>query len=108
MTDLHQQIADLEADIDALSDVAERCRKSMIVAKVAIVGGFLVFGATLFGMIWSDPVALLVGIAATLVGIVFYGSSRSTREQIAGKIKLCEARRAEMIDGMSLRAMEPH
>ena len=41
MTDLHQQIADLEAEIDALSDAAEQCRKSMIVAKVAIGGGIL-------------------------------------------------------------------
>ena len=48
MTDFHQQIADLEADIDALSDAAERCRKSMIIAKAAIAGGLLVFGATAF------------------------------------------------------------
>lgn len=108
MTDLHQQIADLEADIDALSDAAERCRKSMIVAQVAFVGGLLVFGATLLGVIWSGPIALLVGIAATLVGIVFYGSSRSTREQITGKIKLSEARRAELIDGMDLSMVQAH
>jgi hypothetical protein len=36
MIDLHQQIADLEVEIDALSDAAEQCRKSMVVAKVAI------------------------------------------------------------------------
>jgi hypothetical protein len=106
MTDLHHQIADLEADIDALSDEAERCRKSMIVAKIAVVGGLLVFGASLLGLIWSDPIALVVGIAATLAGIVFYGSSRSTREQVAGKIKLCEARRAELIDGMDLSTVQ--
>ena len=41
MTDLHQQIADLEAEIDALSDAAEQCRKSMVVAKVAIGVGIL-------------------------------------------------------------------
>jgi hypothetical protein len=106
MTDLHEQIADLEADIDALSDAAERCRKGMIVAKVAVVGGLLVFGATLFGVIWSGPVALLVGIAASLAGTVFYRSSRSTREQIVGKIKLCEVRRAELIDGMDLSTVQ--
>src|SRR4051812_22379965 len=106
MTDHHQQIADLEADIDALSDAAEQCRKSMIIAKAAVVGGLLVFGATLFGVIRSGPIALLVGIAATLVGIAFYGSSRSTREQIAGRIKLCEARRAELIDGMDFSTVQ--
>jgi ABC-type transport system involved in cytochrome bd biosynthesis fused ATPase/permease subunit len=102
MTDLHQQIADLEADIEALSDEAERCRKGMIVAKAAVVGGLLVFGATLFGLIRSDPIALLAGITATLAGVVFYGSSRSTREQITAKINRHEARRAELIDGMDL------
>jgi len=102
MTDLYQQIADLEADIDTLSDAAERCRKSMIVAKGAVVGGLLVLGAALFGLIWSDPIAVLGGIAATLAGIVFYGSSRSTREQIVGKIRLYEASRNELIDGMDL------
>jgi hypothetical protein len=106
MTDFHQQIADLEADIDALSDAAERCRKSMIIAKAAIASGLLVFGATVFGLIRSDPIALVVGIAAALAGIGFYGSSRSTREQIVGKIKLCEARRAELIDGMDLSTVQ--
>ena len=106
MTDLHHQIADLEADIDALSDAAERCRKSMIVAQVAFVGGLLVFGATLLGVIWSDAISLVAGIAATLIGIVFYGSSRSTREQIAAKIRLYEARRAELIDGMDLSTVQ--
>jgi hypothetical protein len=106
MTDLHQQIADLEAEIDDLSEAAERCRKSMIIAKVAVVGGLLVFGAALFGLISSGPVALLVGIAATLAGIVFYGSSRSTREQIAGRIRQYEARRAELIDRMDLSTVQ--
>jgi hypothetical protein len=106
MTDLHQQIADLEAQIDALSDTAERCRKGMMVAQVTIAGGLLVFGATVFGVIWSDPITLIVGIAATLAGIGFYGSSRSTREQTIGTIRSCEARRAEMINGLSLRAVE--
>ncbi len=102
MTDFHQQIADLEADIDALSDAAERCRKSMIIAKVAIAGGLLMLAANLFGVIWSDPIILVVGIAATLAAVVFYGSSRSTREQITEKIRACEARRAELIDGLDL------
>jgi hypothetical protein len=108
MTDRHQQIADLEADIDALSDAAERCRKSMIVAKLAVVGGLLIFGAALFGLISSGPIALLAGIAVTLAGIVFYGSSRSTREQIVGKIKLHEAHRARLIDGMNLSTVQAH
>lgn len=106
MTDSRQEIADLEAEIDALSFAVEQCRKSMIVAKVAVVGGLLVFGASLLGLLWSDPIALVVGIAAILAGIAFYGSSRGSLEQVTEKIKVCEARRAEIIDGMDLQPMQ--
>ena len=106
MTDLHQQIADLEAEIDALSDAAERCRKSMIVAKAAVVAGILLFGASLLGLIHSDAIILVVGIAVTVAGIGFFGSSRGTLDQLAEKIRVREARRTEMIDGMDLRTVQ--
>ncbi len=106
MTDLHQQIADLEAEIDALSDAAEKCRKSMVVAKAAVGVGILLFVAALLGILRVDTIVLVIGIAATLAGIGFYGSSRSSLDQISTKIRAYEARRAEMIDGMSLRRVE--
>jgi hypothetical protein len=105
MTDLHQQIADLEAEIDALSDAAERCRKSMIVAKAAVVTGILLFGASLLGLIRSDAIILVVGIAVTVAGIGFFGSSRGTLDELAEKIRVREARRTEIIDGMDLRTV---
>ena len=106
MTDLHQQIADLEAEIDILSDAAERCRKSMIVARAAVVAGILLFGASLLGLIRSDAIILVVGIAVTIAGIGFFGSSRGTLDQLAEKIRVREARRTEMIDGMDLQVMQ--
>ncbi len=106
MTDLHQQIADLEAEIDILSDAAERCRKSMIVAKAAVVAGILLFGASLLGLIRSDAIVLVVGIAVTIAGIGFFGSSRGTLDQLAEKIRVREARRTEMIDAMDLRTVQ--
>ena len=106
MTDLHQQIADLEAEIDILSDAAERCRKSMIVAKAAVVAGILLFGASLLGLIPSDAIILVVGIAVTVAGIGFFGSSRGTLDQLVEKIRVREARRTEIIDGMGLRTVQ--
>lgn len=103
MTDPHQQIVDLEAEIDALSDAAEQCRKSMVLARLAAVAGVLLFGATLLGLIRSDPLVLVVSIAATLAGIGFFGSSRGTLEHLTEKIRATEASRAEMIDGMDLQ-----
>src|SRR5215207_4605713 len=105
MTDLHQHIGDLEAEIDALSDAAERCRKSMIVAKAAVVAGVLLFGASLLGVIRSDAIVLVVGIAVTVAGIGFFGSSRGSLNQLLEKIRVREAQRTEMIDGMDLRTM---
>src|ERR671911_1341705 len=98
MTDLHKQIADLEAEIDHLSDRAERCRKSMIVARAAVVAGILLFGASLLGLIRSDAIILVVGIAVTVAGIGFFGSSRGTLDELAEKIRVREARRTEIID----------
>lgn len=106
MTDPHQQIADLEAEIDSLSDAREQCRKSMIVARVAIAGGVLLFGAALGGLIRPDPLVLVFGIAAILAGIGFYGSSRGSLEHLTQKIRASEQRRAEMIDRLDLQAMQ--
>jgi cell division septum initiation protein DivIVA len=106
MTDLYQQIADLEAEIDALTDAAEKCRKSMVVAKAAVGVGILLFVVSLLGLIRVDAIVLVIGIAATLAGIGFYGSSRSSLEGISAKIRAYEARRSEMIDGMDLRTVE--
>ena len=108
MTDLHQQIADLEAEIDALSEAAERCRKSMIVAKTAVMAGILLFGASLVGLIRSDAIVLVIGIAVTIAGIGFFGSSRGSLDQLAEKIRVREARRTEMIDAMDLRTVQDH
>jgi hypothetical protein len=106
MTDPHQQIADLEAEIDDLSDAAEKCRKSMVVAKAAVGVGILLFVVSLLGLIRVDAIVLVIGIAATLAGIGFYGSSRSSIEEISTKIRAHEARRAAMIDGMDLRTVQ--
>jgi hypothetical protein len=104
--DFHQQIADLEIEIDQLSDAAEQCRKSMIVARVATLVGVLVFGAASLCLVGPDPIILVIGIAATLAGIGFYGSTRGSQEQISGKIRALEDQRARMIDGMDLQTVQ--
>jgi hypothetical protein len=106
MIDPHQQIAELEAEIDSLSDAAEQCRKSMVLARLAAVAGVLLFGAALLGLIRPNPIVVVISIAATLAGIGFYGSTRGSLEQISGKIRALEDRRARMIDGMDLQTVQ--
>ena len=106
MADQQQQIAELEAEIDTLSDAAEQCRKSMVLARLATGAGILLFAAALLGVIRPDPLVLVISIAATLAGIGFFGSSRGSLEHLTGKIRATEARRAEMIDGMELQPVQ--
>ena len=106
MTDLHQQIADLETEIDDLSEAAERCRKSMIVARAAIIAGILLVGASLSGLVRTDALVLVIGIAATLAGVGLLGSSRGSLDEITRKIQVSETRRDGIIDRMRLQSVQ--
>ena len=82
MPDPHQEIADLEAEIDELAHAAERCRKLMVLAKVATGAGGLLFALTLVGLVRSGPGAWVLVITAALGGLALFGSHTSTRDQI--------------------------
>ena len=57
--DLREQIARLEAQIDALAETVESCRKIMLVAKVAIAGGVLLILAMVLGAVRSELAGLI-------------------------------------------------
>jgi hypothetical protein len=97
------EIARLESEIENLAEAAERCRKIILVAKIAVAGG----GAWLLGMMLGlfdfQQVMAISSIAAVLGGIVASGSNRSTLQQISAKIRAAEARRSELIGQLALR-----
>jgi hypothetical protein len=63
MPNQHELIANLESEIDALRDEAERCRTIDIAARVAFAfGSIILFTAFLR----SSAFALVTGIAAVL------------------------------------------
>ena len=96
--DLRDQILQLEAQIEELSELVEKCRKAILLAKMAIVvGGVLLLALTL-RIIKLDPVVLIGAIAAALGGIVVYGSNTSTAKQAAIAIKATEGLRAQLIN----------
>jgi hypothetical protein len=101
MRDLDGNIADLESEIERLSNVAERCRKLMIVARAACITGGLLLLLTTLGQ--AGPVAFVFAVAAVLGGIALFGSNKTTRDQVFVEIKVHEARRAAMINGLELR-----
>jgi hypothetical protein len=101
--DPHEQIAQLEAQIEALAETVESCRKIMLVAKVAIAGGALLVLAMMLGAIRTDLASLSGATAAVLGGIVLLGSNRSTADQALARMRKAEAARAALIDRLELR-----
>jgi hypothetical protein len=103
MFDAHQQITDLEAEIEQLQDSVERCRKIDLAGKAVLVGGGLTIG---IGFIWQSPVALVLAIGAALGSLALIGSNRRTLHEIVAALKEQEAKRSELIDGMELQGIE--
>ncbi len=82
---------------------AERCARTMLAAKAALLAGLLLLAIPAVGLIRFSPLLLVFGIGGALGGIALFGSTRSTRDQIIAAVRLREAQRAEMIDKLALQ-----
>jgi hypothetical protein len=102
----HEQIAQLEAQIEELAATVESCRKIILLARVAIGGGALLILAMLVDAISPGFTTLSGATAALLSGIVLLGSNRSTADQALAKMKAAEAARAALIDQLELRTIQ--
>jgi len=94
--EFHDQIEDLEAQIESLAEAAESCRKWILVSKLAAAGGGISLLANIAGILPLDLPLTVLAIAAVLGGIVLGGSSSSTLRQITAAIANAEALRAKM------------
>jgi hypothetical protein len=102
-SDPRDEIARLEAEIEERSEAIERCRKVILVSKIAAAGGALAIILLLLGIIPSNNATLLIiSIAAVLGGLVGLGSTTTTAGQLADAVKDAEARRAALIGTISL------
>ena len=103
--DPRDEIARLEAEIEALAESAERCRKIILFSKAAIAaGGLLILAIVVIRPV--DPAILVAAIAAVIGGIVGLGSNVRTLQQTAAAMQSAEAMRAELIDGIGLQTVE--
>jgi len=103
--DLHEQGLQIEAHIEQLADVIERCRKIILISKAAVVVGGTLILATIIGAIGFDPTIMIGAIATAIGGTVVFGSNMSTLKQTVTNMKAAEAHRTELIGRMDLRVV---
>src|SRR5262245_30062518 len=103
--DLHEQILHIEAHIEELTDIIERCRKIILISKVVIAPGGILILATIIGAVGFDPTILIGAIAAVIGGTVVFGSNMSTLKQTLTDMKVAETHRTELITRMDLKVV---
>jgi hypothetical protein len=99
------EIATIEARLEHLAAVAERCRKIILASKVAVGGGGALLLVMMTGLLGFNQVAAIGSIAAVLGGIVSLGSNISTLQQTTAAISAAESARSDLIGGMDLRVV---
>jgi hypothetical protein len=100
------EISQIEARIRHLAEVAERCRKIVLVSKAAIGSGTALLLLMMLGLFGSSPVAALGSIALVLGGIVSLGSNVSTLQQTEAAIAAAEVLRSDLIGSIDLRLVD--
>lgn len=100
--DPRAEIERLEAEIEELADVAERCRKIALAAKFAILAGGAWIALILLDVIAAGGLSLLVVIILLIGGTVLLGSNSGTAKQTAARIDAAEKLRAELIGSIEL------
>jgi len=99
------EISLIEARLEELAEVAERCRKMILVSKTAVAIGFAVLLVMMLGLFRSNQVATIGSIAAVLGGIVSLGSNVGTLRQTMAAMTAAELLRSDMIDRIDLRVV---
>jgi hypothetical protein len=99
------EISRIEAQLEELAEVRERCRKIILVSKAAIAVGVALLLFMMLGLFGSDQVVVIGSIAVVLGGIVSLGSNISTLQQTMAAMSAADARRSDLISRIDLRVV---
>jgi hypothetical protein len=102
---LTDEISRIEAQLAELAEVSERCRKIILISKVAIAGGVALLLFVMLGFFGSNQVAAIGSIAVVLGGIVSLGSNASTLQETMAAMSAAEALRSGLISRIDLRVV---
>src|SRR5689334_8353320 len=100
------EIARLEERIEQLAAKIENCRKLMIAARIIIASGGALLTVLVTGLLYGEPILLVLAIAAILGGIVLLGSNRSSALQAREEMEEVGLQRDEWIGALQLRVLE--
>ena len=103
---IRDEIARIEARIEALDESIARCRKLSLAAKLAIGAGAAWIVATLSLIVDYSPAATFGALAAAIGGVVLLGSNATTWTQMEAAREAAEKLRADLIGGMELRVVD--
>jgi hypothetical protein len=99
------EISRIEARLEELAEVSERCRKIILVSKAAIAGGVALLLVMILGLFGSNQVAAIGSIAMVLGGIVSLGSNISTLRETMAAMSAAEVLRSDLISRIDLRVI---
>ena len=103
--DDRDEIAQLEARIETLTQAIERCRKFSLAAKLAIAAGAIWI---VLALLWVMPLSaggIIAALAAVIGGVVLLGSNSTTWTQTDAALQAAEEARANLIGRIPMRAV---
>ncbi len=103
--DFRDDIAELEARIEALTESIACCGKISLSAKLAIAAGAIWLALVLLAVVSFDPGTVIAAMAAVIGGTVLLGSNLTTWRQAEADLREVEAIRADLIGQMELRVV---